>query len=173
MNAMESRIQLVQGDITRVDADAIVTAANEGLRGGGGVDGAVHRAAGPELVEASLALAPCPAGEARITGGFNLNAKYVIHAVGPVFQNLEDDSATLASAYESALSLAAEYGANRIAFPCISTGVYGFPKREACRIAITTVTNWMKTHKLPECAIFCCFEQQDFALYQEELLQIG
>lgn len=168
-----SRIQLVEGDITRVDADAIVTAANEALRGGGGVDGAIHRAAGSQLVAASRALAPCPAGQARITAGFELDAKYVIHAVGPIFRNLEDDSAVLASAYSSALALAAESGVRRIAFPCISTGIYGFPKPEACQIAIAAARDWLQANELPECVLFCCYLREDFALYQQRLVELG
>ena len=173
MPPIESRIRLIHGDITRTDADAVITAANEALRGGGGVDGAVHRAAGPELVAASRMLAPCPAGMARITDGFNLAAKYVIHAVGPIFHDLVTDSKTLASTYESSLTLAEEKDVKRIAFPCISTGIYGFPKNEACSIAIETVVAWLQNHASPEEVIFCCFEQQDFSLYRERLIEFG
>ena len=171
--SIQSRIQLIQGDITQVDADAIVTAANSALCGGGGVDGAVHRAAGPDLVEASMALAPCPAGEARITTGFALQAKYVIHAVGPVFSSLEKDSATLASAYRSSLQLAAENDVRRIAFPCISTGVYGFPLEPACDIAVSTVVDWLTENEKPEQVIFCTFGAQDYELYQRRLTALN
>ena len=167
---ISNRIQLFQGDITQVDADAIVTAANSALCGGGGVDGAVHRAAGPQLVEASMELAPCPAGEARLTEGFNLKAKYVIHAVGPVFSDLQSDSPTLAGAYRSSLKLAAENNVQRIAFPCISTGVYGFPQQEACEIAVTTVIDWLKENDKPEQVIFCTFGAEGFQLYQTALV---
>lgn len=163
------RIELVVGDITRVEVDCIVTAANEELRGGGGVDGAVHRAAGPELVAASRALAPCRAGEARITPGFRLAAKYVIHAVGPVFRDLEKDGPLLASAYRSALQLAAGQGVRRIAFPCISTGVYGFPKQPACDIAVSTTKKWLAANDQPEQVVFCCFGQDDYDLYFQRL----
>lgn len=165
----KKRIQLVQGDITQLEADAIVTAANSALRGGGGVDGAVHRAAGPQLVEASMALAPCPAGEARITSGFNLAAKYVIHTVGPVFSDLDTDSITLAAAYRSSLKLAAAHDVQRIAFPCISTGVYGFPQADACAIAVRTVLAWLESNDRLEQVIFCTFLPEDYALYQQIL----
>lgn len=168
-----SRIELVQGDITQIDADAIVTAANTALVGGGGVDGAVHDAAGSELVKASMAQAPCPAGEARITAGFELEAMYVIHAVGPVFSDLDTDSPTLASAYRSSLVLAAKHDVKRIAFPCISTGVYGFPPEPACDIAVRTVVEWLEQNARPERVIFCTFSQQDFELYERRLRDLG
>ena len=170
---IESRIRLIHGDITRIDADAIVTAANSALRGGGGVDGAVHGAAGPELLAASLALAPCPAGEARITDGFKLTSRFVIHAVGPIFSDLDVDSLVLAAAYKSALSLAAEQRVKSVAFPCISTGVFGFPHDAACDIAIATVMEWLGTHPDPEKVIFCCFGTQDFDRYHERLEKLG
>ena len=170
---IKSRIQLVQGDITQVDADAIVTAANSALAGGGGVDGAVHRAAGPELVKASLALAPCPAGEARITAGFQLKAMYVVHAVGPVFSDLDKDSATLASAYRTSLQLAVKHSVKRIAFPCISTGIYGFPLEPACEIAVSTVIEWLAQNEKPMQVIFCTFGTKDYQLYQHQLRKLG
>ena len=173
MAEIENRIRLFRGDITTVDADAIVTAANQALCGGGGVDGAVHAAAGPQLLTASLAVAPCPAGSARITDGFNLSARFVIHAVGPIFNDLETDSVILAATYESALVLAAENGVRSLVFPCISTGVYGFPHHAACDIATTTVTQWLRAHDLPEFVTFCCFGRQDFARYRERLQELG
>ncbi|MCM2370066.1 macro domain-containing protein [Aporhodopirellula aestuarii] len=169
---IESRIRLFLGDITSLDCDAIVTAANEALRGGGGVDGAVHSAAGPELVRASMALAPCPAGEARITDGFNLAAKFVIHAVGPIFHDIETDRETLANAYTSSLSLAAENNAASVAFPCISTGVFGFPPDSACEIAIDAVVNWLRAHDQPEWVTFCCFQSDDHRRYKERLTEL-
>ena len=171
--SLASRIHLVIGDITRLAVDAIVTAANEALRGGGGVDGAVHRAAGPDLVAASRALAPCPAGSARITPGFNLDARYVIHAVGPVFRDLTEDKATLASAYHAALQLCIENDVDHIAFPCISTGVYGFPKDAACQIATDTVTRWLGQHAVPSAVTFCCFAAEDAELYRQRLAELG
>ena len=167
-----SRIQLTLGDITLLEVDAIVTAANEALCGGGGVDGAVHDAAGSELVRASMAQAPCPAGEARVTDAFQLNVRMVIHAVGPIFRDLETDSKTLANAYRSSLSLAAENGAQSIAFPCISTGAFGFPADHACEIAVQTVSEWLQLNDRPVSVTFCCFEPQDHARYQERLRQL-
>lgn len=173
MSAIENRIRLVQGDITSVEADAIVTAANVALCGGGGVDGAVHDAAGPELLAASMALAPCPAGSCRITKGFNLSARHIVHAVGPVFNNLDSDSLVLASAYQSALSLAFENRISTIVFPCISTGAFGFPSGPACDIAISTVVKWLQANDSPEYVTFCCFESRDFAQYQANLAKLG
>ena len=168
-NLINDRIKIFLGDITSLDCEAIVTAANESLCGGGGVDGAVHDAAGPDLVRASMKLAPCPAGEARITEGFKLNAEYVIHAVGPIFRNLDKDSITLANAYRSSLSLAAEHDIRTIAFPCISTGAYGFPFDEACEIAVATVREWLQSHEKPAIVTFCCFEPDDFRRYQNQI----
>ena len=170
---IESRIRLFLGDITSLDCDAIVTAANDALCGGGGVDGVVHDAAGPELVRASMALVPCPAGDARITDGFNLSAKFVIHAVGPIFHDLEADRKTLANAYESSLTLAAENNVASIAFPCISTGAFGFPADSACDIAIGRVVRWVRSNALPELVTFCCFELDDHARYGERLNELG
>ncbi len=170
---LETRIRIVLGDITLVEAEAIVTAANRDLVGGGGVDGAVHDAAGPQLVAASRAVAPCPAGSARITGAFNLACRFVIHAVGPIFRDLDRDSPVLASCYNSALSLAAEHGIRSVAFPCISTGAYGFPHDGACDVAIDAVVGWLRTHDVPERVTFCCFEQPDFARYRERLTELG
>ena len=170
---IKTRIRLIRGDITRIDADAIVTAANEGLCGGGGVDGAVHAAAGPELLVASMALAPCPAGAARITDAFNLSSRFVIHAVGPIFRDLDADSLVLAATYKSALSLAAEHHVGSVAFPCISTGAFGFPHDAARDIAIETVMEWLRTTDGPELVIFCCFEPHDFDRYEERLTEMG
>lgn len=170
---IESRIRLFLGDITSLDCDAIVTAANGALCGGGGVDGAVHDAAGPELAQASMALAPCPAGDARITKAFGLDAKFVIHAVGPIFRDLDTDIETLANTYRSSLSLAAKNGAESIAFPCISTGAFGFPTGAACEIAIKTVTDWVRFNDLPVAVTFCCFLHDDHARYERRLNELG
>lgn len=130
-------IELLEGDLTTLAVDAIVNAANSALGGGGGVDGAIHRAAGPELLRASRALAPCPPGEARVTPGFHLPARWVIHTVGPIWQGgMADEDAVLARAYRSSLACAAELGAQSLAFPCISTGTYGFPAERAAAIAL-------------------------------------
>jgi O-acetyl-ADP-ribose deacetylase (regulator of RNase III) len=174
MADLKSRIQVTVGDITRLDVDAVVTAANVSLAGGGGVDGAVHAAAGPELVAASGQLAPCPAGQARITPGFRLGASHVIHAVGPIYRDGQSGEADqLASAYRSSLALAAENGLETIAFPCISTGVYGYPKEEACRIATDTAIDWLRKNELPRIVTFCCYASSDGRLYVGRLEELG
>jgi O-acetyl-ADP-ribose deacetylase (regulator of RNase III) len=169
----DPQIRLFHGDITSLNCDAIVTAANTALCGGGGVDGAVHDAAGPELVRASMELAPCPVGEARITNGFGLAAKHVIHAVGPIFCDLETDSVTLATTYLSSLQLAAKNSVVSVAFPCISTGAFGFPADAASEIAIETVTLWLRSNNLPKLVTFCCFQSEDHARYEERLTEMG
>jgi len=167
-------IKVHVGDITKLRVDAIVNAANESLLGGGGVDGAIHQAAGPKLLEASRQLAPCPAGEARITDGYRLPAKYVIHTVGPIFQGGDaGESETLANAYRASLQIACERELKAVAFPCISTGVYGFPSAPACEIAIATVRQWLKHQPYPREVTFCCFNEQDAALYRDRLRRVG
>ena len=139
-----NRIQIVQGDITALDVDVIVNAANQTLLGGGGVDGAIHRAAGPGLLAECQRLGGCPTGHARLTAGHGLRRDYVIHAVGPVYHSGRNGEAELLySCYQQSLGLAAEKRADSIAFPCISTGVYRYPKPEACQIAIDAVTTWL------------------------------
>jgi O-acetyl-ADP-ribose deacetylase (regulator of RNase III) len=159
-------IEIVEGDITRLRVDAIVNAANSALAGGGGVDGAIHRAAGPRLAEASIRLAPCPPGEAVITPGFDLPARFVIHAVGPVWRGGQHGEAEiLRRTYESCFRVAAgEPSIRSIAFPAISTGVYGFPRQEAARIAIDA----MKAH-LPgfDRIVACAFDSATLATYQD------
>ncbi|GIX17904.1 MAG: macro domain-containing protein [Rhodothalassiaceae bacterium] len=136
-------VTVVRGDITKQEVDAVVNAANPELAPGGGVSGAIHRAAGPQLWRACQPLAPCPTGEARITPGFNLPARFVIHTVGPVWRGgLEGEAAALARAYQNSLRLAAEYGLESIAFPAISTGIYGYPLDEAARVAVDAIRCW-------------------------------
>lgn len=140
----------VPGDLTVQDVDAIVNAANSALAGGGGVDGAVHRAAGPELLAECRRLGGCPTGEARITKGYRLKARYVIHAVGPVYQGRPEDAVLLALAYRASLELASQYALKSVAFPAISTGIYGYPKDQAALIALRTVRDYLQQH--PEIA---------------------
>jgi O-acetyl-ADP-ribose deacetylase (regulator of RNase III) len=152
-------LSVVVGDITKLAVDAIVNAANSSLLGGGGVDGAIHDAAGPELREACRPLAPCPTGEARITPGFALPARYVIHTVGPVWQGGEhDEAALLASCYRASLELAVAHGVASIAFPAISTGAFRFPLRGACEIAVATVRAFVAKRGAPDDVRFCMFD---------------
>jgi O-acetyl-ADP-ribose deacetylase (regulator of RNase III) len=160
---MMGQIRIVQGDITRLEVDVIVNAANSSLLGGGGVDGAIHRAAGPELLEACRGLGGCPTGEARITPGFRLPAAWVIHTVGPVWHGGEhNEPALLQACYENSFALARQKGLKRIAFPAISTGVYGYPKRQATAIALAAMHE-----ALPDFGgiVACCFSREDAELY--------
>lgn len=159
------KLTLVKGDITTLDVDAVVTAANDRLMGGGGVDGAVHRAAGPELLVACRKIGGCPTGDARITPGFRLKAKFVIHAVGPIwYGGAQKERQHLASAYRRSLELAAENGCTSIAFPAISCGVYGFPIPEACAIAKRTVTEWLDTRIAR--VVFVAFDREVMDAYR-------
>lgn len=163
-----TRVSVIQGDITRLAVDAIVNAANPRLLGGGGVDGAIHRAAGPKLLEACRALGGCPTGEARITPGFNLPASWVIHTVGPVWRGGSEGEADLLHAcYRNSLRLARESGARTVAFPAISTGVYGYPKEEAAEIALETLLNADGFEELTA----CCFSEADAELYHSKLAE--
>ncbi len=167
---MKSRLFLVQGDITRVDAEAIVNAANNSLLGGGGVDGAIHRAAGPGLLEECRQLNGCETGKAKITGGYNLKAKYVIHTVGPVWRGgIYDETELLASCYRESLALAKKHKIKTIAFPGISTGVYGFPKDLAALIAVNETKRFIARNKLPEKIIFVTFDRENYTIYQNLL----
>ncbi|MEP7206671.1 MAG: O-acetyl-ADP-ribose deacetylase [Casimicrobiaceae bacterium] len=170
MNPQWASIEARLGDITELPVDAIVNAANENLRGGGGVDGAIHRAAGPELLEACRRLGRCPTGDARITPGFRLPSRYVIHVVGPVWRGGgAEEASLLASCYRRAIALAMEHRLGSIAFPAISTGVYGYPVEAAAEIAVRTVRD--ARHAAPHLAmvIFCCFSQPSLRAHEAAL----
>ena len=163
---MRERLEVVQGDITRLPVDAIVNAANTSLMGGGGVDGAIHQAAGPQLLAECSMLGGCATGKAKITRGYRLPAKYVIHAVGPRwFGGAYDEAERLASAYRSSLELAAEHGAESIAFPAISTGIYGYPLEPATRIAVAQATAFLAENELPVKVIFACLSDETYQTY--------
>jgi O-acetyl-ADP-ribose deacetylase (regulator of RNase III) len=165
--AITNKIQVWQGDITTLAVDAIVNAANKSLLGGGGVDGAIHRAAGPGLLEECRKLGGCPTGEARITRGYNLPAGYVIHTVGPVYSRSNPEvPRLLAACYENSLALAAEYQLSTVAFPAISCGVYGYPIEEAGRIAVTTIARYLEENGPGiEKIVLAMFSKQDLAVY--------
>ena len=163
-------VEIIQADITQLDVDAIVNAANSGLRGGGGVDGAIHRAAGPGLLAECITLGGCPTGEAKITKGYNLKAKYVIHTVGPVWQGgFNHEKELLAACYRNSLMLAVQYHCTSIAFPNISTGVYGFPKELAAGIATRETSRFLAGNQTLKKVLFCCFDSENFILYQKIL----
>jgi O-acetyl-ADP-ribose deacetylase len=161
MLAMSDRIEVWQGDITTLDVDAIVNAANSSLLGGGGVDGAIHGAAGPGLLEECRKLRGCNTGDAKITGGHRLRARHVIHTVGPVWQGGgRDEASLLARCYRRSLELAAEHGLLSVAFPSISTGAYRYPLAAAAEVAARTVTAFLGAHPLPEKVVFCTFDDR-------------
>lgn len=164
------KIRLIQADISQVDADAIVTAANEALCGGGGVDGAVHHAAGPELLAECQRIGGCPVGEARLTKGYGLLANYVIHAVGPAYvEGTPQETSLLASAYLSCLRIAEQHGLDHVVVPCISAGVLGFPIADAATIAITVVRGWLSAHDVPRIVTFCVYSDDDEDVYRKLL----
>lgn len=170
---INARITVVQGDITKQRVDAIVNAANTSLLGGGGVDGAIHRAAGPELLAECRTLGGCPTGEARITKGYNLPAQRVIHTAGPVWHggtHNEDD--LLARCYRSCFALAAQHGIRTIAFPAISTGIYGFPLERATRIAVSETTCFLASNAEIEEVRFVCFGAETYGVYRATIAQL-
>ena len=161
------RIEVLQADITTLDVDAMVNAANETLLGGGGVDGAIHRAAGPRLLEETRTLGGTPPGTAKITAGYDLPARHVIHAVGPVWSGGgAGEPETLASAYRASLELASSAGLESVAFPSISTGVYGYPKDAAARVAHATIRTWLDANELPRRVLLCVFSEADLELHR-------
>ncbi len=167
-----AEISLSREDITTLDVDAIVNAANESLLGGGGVDGAIHRAAGPELLAECRTLGGCPTGEARVTAGYNLPARHVIHTVGPVWHGGNSGEAELlASCYRSTLAICDAMGLTSVAYPAISTGVYGYPKDAACAIAVATVSS--ADLRQPTRVVFTCFDDDTFGLYEATLARFA
>ncbi|MBS3754973.1 MAG: O-acetyl-ADP-ribose deacetylase [Desulfobacterales bacterium] len=168
-NNVFDRMEIQIGDITKLAVDAIVNAANQTLKGGGGVDGAIHRAAGPQLLDECRKIGECPTGEARITRGCNLDAKYVIHTVGPVYSGKPQDAELLAACYKNSLRLAAENGVRTIAFPAISCGVYGYPVNEAAKVAVEATIEFLKNNSSIEKVIFLLFSEQDAAVYRKTI----
>jgi O-acetyl-ADP-ribose deacetylase (regulator of RNase III) len=163
--SISESIEVVQTDITRLEMDAIVNAANSRLLGGGGVDGAIHRAAGPQLLEACRAIGGCPTGEARITPGYNLPSRYVIHTVGPVYRGRPQDANLLRSCYQNSLCLVADNSLHTVAFPAISCGAYGYPIKDAAQIAVSTVAEFVAEN--PEVRVtFTLFAKEDAIIYQ-------
>lgn len=168
------KIEIRQGDITRLQVDAIVNAANSSLLGGGGVDGAIHRAAGPQLLEECRTIGGCPTGEARITKGYQLPAAHVIHTVGPVYHRMNPVQAEnlLEQCYRNSLTLAADSGLSSIAFPAISCGVYGYPIEDACRIAVDSACRFLQDNPSIQQVVFILFSESDRQVYERHLASI-
>lgn len=166
------RITIAQGDITRLALDAIVNAANSSLLGGGGVDGAIHRAAGPGLLNECRKIGRCPTGKVRITRGYNLPARYVIHTVGPIYSGRAQDRKLLSPCYLNSLELAVKNDIASMAFPAISCGVYGYPMTEACKIAVDTTCDFLKGNSTIKKVVFILFSKKNHAVYQEYLKSV-
>lgn len=167
--SLRRRIEIRQGDITKLAVDAIVNAANTLLLGGVGVDGAIHRVAGPGLLTECKGIGGCPTGEARLTKGYKLPAKYVIHTVGPVYRGQPEDSRLLASCYQESLALADTHGVRSIVFPAISCGVYGYPVADACRIAVDSTVLFLKDHEQIQRVFFMLFSDENRKVYDDYL----
>ncbi|KUM24209.1 RNase III inhibitor [Mesorhizobium loti] len=173
MGTLGDRIRVHTGDITKLKVDAIVNAANSSLLGGGGVDGAIHRAAGPELVAECRMLHGCKTGDAKLTKGYRLPARFVIHTVGPVWQGGgKGEAELLASCYRRSLEIARDHDCRTVAFPAISTGIYRYPKGEATGIAAGVVSDFLRKNALPETVTFCCFEESMAELYRRTVAAI-
>lgn len=169
----DTTLEVVRGDITKQTTDAIVNAANESLLGGGGVDGAIHRAAGPQLLAECRMLGGCKTGDAKITRGYNLPAKYVIHTVGPIYRDgKHGEPELLASAYRRSLEVAAEHALASVAFPAISTGVYGYPREDAARVAFETIIDYSKTHGAPKLVRVVLFDDAALAAHEKVLAEM-
>ncbi len=166
------RMEVQKGDITRLKVDAIVNAANSSLLGGGGVDGAIHRAAGPELLAECRKIGGCPTGEARLSKGYNLTAGFVIHTVGPVYKNKEESSPLLFQCYKNCLGIAVDNNISSIAFPAISCGVYGYPIKDACKIAVDTTCSVLEDYLSIKKVIFTLFSPEDYNVYIDYLDEI-
>lgn len=172
-NVVSNRLVVVEGDITRQEVEAIVNAANSSLLGGGGVDGAIHRAAGPELLAECRALGGCPTGQAKLTRGYRLPAKWVIHTVGPVWRDgAHGEDELLAGCYRNSLALAAQKGIKTIAFPSISTGAYGFPVERAARLAVRECKAFLEQNQTVDKVVLVCFGQSALDIYQEAMREI-
>lgn len=170
---LQEKIEIVQGDITKLKVEAIVNAANQSLLGGGGVDGAIHRVAGPQLLEECRVLGGCPTGEARITAGYNLPARHVIHTVGPIWNGgARNEENLLASCYRNSMQLAVEHKVRSIAFPSISTGVYRFPIKRASRIALRVLLDFIATEESAPLVVVVCFSEQDLNIYLQAYLEL-
>jgi len=171
---MNKKIKIFQADITTLAVDAIVNAANESLLGGGGVDGAIHQSAGPKLLIACRKLNGCRTGDAKITSGFDLPARYIIHTVGPIWQmGKANEEKLLTNCYQNSLDLAVDKHIKSLAFPAISCGVYGYPPAQAARIALRTINNYLTQHPQLETVIICCFSQSMVDIYQAVRLQLA
>lgn len=173
VNINKSVLELIEGDITEQETDAIVNAANTSLLGGGGVDGAIHRAGGPKILVECRKLGGCPTGEARITTGGNLKAQYVIHTVGPIYHGgNQREAELLANAYKNSLNLVSQYKLKSVAFPSISTGAYGYPVKEASTVALKTVLDYLRTHTDIEMVRFVLFDRKTYQAYEKTLQEL-